>query len=206
MKMKDENNLVRRLDASETMGGASQICSDKTGTLTQNIMKVVSIFIQNQHVKDLKGINPGLKQLLVVNAAINSNANIMYDEKEKKEISKGSQSEVCLLNMLKEQGEQYGMIRSMFKPLGIIPFSSERKKMTTIYQPDPQKPIVRILVKGAAEIILERSSQVQFSDNETQVLTKEVKDRITNDCIKKYAEQAYRNITFAYKDISLEEY
>jgi len=45
MKMKDENNLVRRLDASETMGGASQICSDKTGTLTQNIMKVVSIFI-----------------------------------------------------------------------------------------------------------------------------------------------------------------
>lgn len=45
MKMKDENNLVRRLDASETMGGASQICSDKTGTLTQNIMKVVSIYI-----------------------------------------------------------------------------------------------------------------------------------------------------------------
>jgi len=45
MKMKDENNLVRRLDASETMGGASQICSDKTGTLTQNIMNVVSIYI-----------------------------------------------------------------------------------------------------------------------------------------------------------------
>jgi len=68
--------------------------------------------------------------------------------------------------MLKDQGEQYGMIRSMFKPLGIIPFSSERKKMTTIYQPDPQKPVVRILVKGAAEIILERSSSVQFNDND----------------------------------------
>jgi len=54
----------------------------------------------------------------------------------------------------------------MFKPLGIIPFSSERKKMTTIYQPDPQKPVVRILVKGAAEIILERSSSVQFNDND----------------------------------------
>lgn len=46
-----------------------------------------------------------MKQLLTVNAAINSNANIMYDEKEKKEVSKGSQSEVCLLNMLKDQGE-----------------------------------------------------------------------------------------------------
>jgi len=60
--------------------------------------------------------------------------------------------------MLKEEGEQYGSIRSMFKPLGVIPFSSERKKMTTIYQPELEKPVVRVLVKGAAEIILERSS------------------------------------------------
>lgn len=47
---------------------------------------------------------------------------------------------------------------------------------------------------------------VEFKDNETQALTKEVKEKINNDCIKKYAEQAYWNITFAYKDISLEEY
>lgn len=47
MKMKQENNLVRRLDASETMGGANQICSDKTGTLTQNVMTVVKIYTQN---------------------------------------------------------------------------------------------------------------------------------------------------------------
>ena len=44
--------------------------------------------------------------------------------------------------MLKEEGEQYGSIRSMFKPLGVIPFSSERKKMTTIYQPELEKPVV----------------------------------------------------------------
>lgn len=105
-------------------------------------MKVVSIYVGNNHVKDLKNTTPVLKQLVVVNAALNSNANIMYDEKLKKEISKGSQSEVCLLNMLKEEGEQYGSIRSMFKPLGVIPFSSERKKMTTIYQPELEKPVV----------------------------------------------------------------
>lgn len=53
-------------------------------------MKVVSIYVGNNHVKDLKNTTPVLKQLVVVNAALNSNANIMYDEKLKKEISKGS--------------------------------------------------------------------------------------------------------------------
>jgi len=48
----------------------------------------------------------------------------------------------------------------MFKPLGVIPFSSDRKKMTTIIQPDIEKPVLRVFVKGAAEIILERSTQI----------------------------------------------
>jgi len=70
-------------------------------------MKIVSVYTANDHLVTIKNTSPVLRNLIVLNSAINSNANIMYDDKLKKEISKGSQSEVCILNFLRDEGEQY---------------------------------------------------------------------------------------------------
>ena len=83
MKMKDQYNLVRRLDASETMGGANQICSDKTGTLTQNIMTVMTIYVEGKEVDSLKDMKENTKKLFLEGVCVNSSANIIYSEEKK---------------------------------------------------------------------------------------------------------------------------
>lgn len=94
MKMKEDNNLVRRLDASETMGGADQICSDKTGTLTQNKMSVVSIYIEDRIEKDIGHCSKKTHENFFLNVAFNSTAQLLVDEKDpKKLIRQGNQTE-----------------------------------------------------------------------------------------------------------------
>ena len=75
-KMKEENNLVRFLQACETMGGANNICSDKTGTLTKNLMSVTNLFIEESDFSniDKKNISPSTLQLLCEGICLNSNA------------------------------------------------------------------------------------------------------------------------------------
>ena len=80
MKMKDDNNLVRRLDASETMGGANQICSDKTGTLTQNKMTVVELYVQERCEIDLDYCTEQTKQIFFLSVGFNSTAQLLRDE------------------------------------------------------------------------------------------------------------------------------
>jgi Ca2+ transporting ATPase len=94
MKMKEDNNLVRRLDASETMGGADQICSDKTGTLTQNKMSVVSIYIEDRIEKDINHCSKKTHENFFLNVAFNSTAQLLVDGKDpKKIIRQGNQTE-----------------------------------------------------------------------------------------------------------------
>ena len=94
MKMKEDNNLVRRLDASETMGGADQICSDKTGTLTQNKMSVVSIYIEDRIEKNIDHCSKNTKDNFFLNVGFNSTAQLLVDEKDpKKTIRQGNQTE-----------------------------------------------------------------------------------------------------------------
>lgn len=125
-QMKEEKNLVRRLDASETMGGADQICSDKTGTLTMNKMDVVDMYMEGHlRGKDISEVTENTKNVFFQLVARNSNANLVFDKKKKVEVRGGNQTECGLLVYIRDNHNvSYESIRSAHKSIFDIPFSS----------------------------------------------------------------------------------
>ena len=134
-RMLKSNNLVRKLHACETMGAVTVICTDKTGTLTQNQMQVDELLPKddNQHLLD-------------VAIAINSTAELDEDK------AIGNPTESALLLWLKSQDKDYRELRHQVKVLKQQPFSTEKKYMATIAEMDGEK---YLLVKGAPEIVLD---------------------------------------------------
>ena len=134
-RMLKSNNLVRKLHACETMGAVTVICTDKTGTLTQNQMQVDELLPKddNQHLLD-------------VAIAINSTAELDEDK------AIGNPTESALLLWLKSQEQDYRELRHQAKVLKQQPFSTEKKYMATIAEMDDEK---YLLVKGAPEIVLD---------------------------------------------------
>ena len=134
-RMLKSNNLVRKLHACETMGAVTVICTDKTGTLTQNQMQVDELLPKddNQHLLD-------------VAIAINSTAELDEDK------AIGNPTESALLLWLKSQEQDYRELRQQAKVLKQQPFSTEKKYMATIAEVDGEK---YLLVKGAPEIVLD---------------------------------------------------
>ena len=134
-RMLKSNNLVRKLHACETMGAVTVICTDKTGTLTQNQMQVDELLPKddNQHLID-------------VAIAINSTAELDEDK------AIGNPTESALLLWLKSQDKDYRELRHQAKVLKQQPFSTEKKYMATIAEVDGEK---YLLVKGAPEIVLD---------------------------------------------------
>ena len=134
-RMLKSNNLVRKLHACETMGAVTVICTDKTGTLTQNQMQVDELLPKddNQHLLD-------------VAIAINSTAELDEDK------AIGNPTESALLLWLKSQDKDYRELRHQAKVLKQHPFSTEKKYMATIAEVDGEK---YLLVKGAPEIVLD---------------------------------------------------
>ena len=132
-RMLKSNNLVRKLHASETMGAVTVICTDKTGTLTQNRMKVKECLVKSE--------NLGLR--LYQEIAINTTAFLDGDK------GVGNPTEVALLNWVKEQGADYLELRKEVTVKKQIPFSTEKKYMATVFNDND------ITVKGAPEIVLD---------------------------------------------------
>ena len=134
-RMLKSNNLVRKLHACETMGAVTVICTDKTGTLTQNQMQVDELLPKddNQHLLD-------------VAIAINSTAELDEDK------AIGNPTESALLLWLKSQEQDYRELRQQAKVLKQQPFSTEKKYMATIAEVDGEK---YLLVKGAPEIVFD---------------------------------------------------
>ncbi len=134
-RMLKSNNLVRKLHACETMGAVTVICTDKTGTLTQNQMQVDELLPKddNQHLLD-------------VAIAINSTAELDEDK------AIGNPTESALLLWLKSQDKDYRELRHQAKVLKQQPFSTEKKYMATIAEVDGEK---YLLMKGAPEIVLD---------------------------------------------------
>ncbi|OCT53861.1 Calcium-transporting ATPase 2 [Cladophialophora carrionii] len=213
-RMLKENNLVRVLRACETMGNATTICSDKTGTLTQNKMTVVAgtlgakeKFASSQSDESAVSFNTifsnlsaEAKELLRLSITLNSTA----FEGEEKGVPTfiGSKTEVALLQLAKDNLglDDLAAERSSYKVKQLIPFDSARKCMGIVIK---HKGGYRLFVKGAAEIMLANStktiSNVYDKQFEVTDLTGEEKENI-GAIIEEYAQHSLRTIGMLYKD------
>jgi Ca2+-transporting ATPase len=182
-RMSRANSLVRQLVACETIGSATVICTDKTGTLTQNKMSVSRIGLGGSLFEDglaEAGMSregrpaPGTPlHWLVLNAAVNSTASL--EEKNGKLLTVGNSTEGALLNWLRggagiaaSGGVSYRELRGRFPVLDQVHFSSDRKRMTTVIQLDRG---AATLVKGAPEAILARCERYLATDGAVRDLT-----------------------------------
>jgi Ca2+-transporting ATPase len=212
-KMTRANSLVRQLVACETIGSATVICSDKTGTLTQNKMQVVRIFWDGQvhdhgslasfraatvrergegPLPDGRGSERKPLDWIALNAAVNSTAHL--EEKQGKLVTVGNSTEGALLHWLREGGLEYQKLRLQFSPLYQMHFSSERKRMTTVIQYDGK---LVSLVKGAPEWLLERSTHYLDGSGAVREWTSEARAAV-QACLNDSAGQAMRTLGFGY--------
>jgi Ca2+-transporting ATPase len=217
-QMLKDNNLVRVLAACETMGNATAICSDKTGTLTQNKMTVTEgtlgqeEFHSQEDAKAWSKKVDGKNVLPLIHETIALNSSAFEDKDENGRIDfVGSKTECALLGFSKSLGSQYEDLRHDANIVKVYPFASKRKTMTTITQikensaPSTTQSEYRVHVKGASEIVLESCKHYINNKGEVQDLSKEAIVKF-NGIISTYADKALRTIAIAYRDISGKEF
>lgn len=170
-KMLQENNLVRKLHACETMGAATVICTDKTGTLTENKMQVLAMYPEE----------PVDEALLARSIAVNSTATLSVEENGVLQTI-GNPTEGALLKWMQGKGYDYEALREERGPAQVIPFSTEIKRMETLTEQGER------FVKGAPEVIMELCDD--FGDVEKSEV-----QRVLTD----YQAKGMRTLAFAYQ-------
>uniref|UniRef100_A0A665VDS3 Calcium-transporting ATPase n=1 Tax=Echeneis naucrates TaxID=173247 RepID=A0A665VDS3_ECHNA len=206
-KMMKDNNLVRHLDACETMGNATAICSDKTGTLTMNRMTVVQAYIGDTHYKtvpDPEVIKPETLEIMVNSISINSayTTKILPPEKEgglPRHV--GNKTECALLGLVLDLKRDYQPIReevpeeSLYK---VYTFNSSRKSMSTVLKNADGG--FRMYSKGASEIILRKCSRILDAQGQPRVFKPKDRDEMVRKVIEPMACDGLRTICVAYRD------
>jgi Ca2+ transporting ATPase len=216
-KMLKDKNLVRRLDACETMGGANYICTDKTGTLTKNEMNIVRIHdcindksLEETLSDDFRGqyvnlFNEKKWELIKLSFACNSATEIHSDGKE----TSTFKTDLTFTKLLTKFGEDVKGLRTQYiKPINgetaRIAFSSKRKKMSTILTSKNFTTKYRLYLKGASEIVLSSCTNYIDEYGNPSPLTKFKRDEF-NSIISRYAKRTLRTICICYKDITDEQ-
>ncbi|TRY66349.1 hypothetical protein DNTS_024338, partial [Danionella cerebrum] len=176
VKMMKDNNLVRHLDACETMGNATAICSDKTGTLTMNRMTVVQVFIADKHYRKVP------------------------------EPSVGNKTECALLGFALDLKKDYQAIRYEIpeeKLYKVYTFNSVRKSMSTVIKNADGS--FRMFSKGASEILLKKCYKILTATGEAKVFRPRDRDDMVKRVIEPMASEGLRTICLAYRDFPASE-
>ncbi|XP_071518789.1 plasma membrane calcium-transporting ATPase 2 isoform X8 [Panulirus ornatus] len=205
-KMMKDNNLVRHLDACETMGNATAICSDKTGTLTTNRMTVVQSYICSEDHKTTpkyESLPHHVAELLIHAISINSaytSRVLPGDNPGDLPKQVGNKTECSLLGFVLDLGKSYQAIRDEVSEESfhrVYTFNSARKSMSTVI---PRDGGYRIFTKGASEIVMKKCSFIHGKDGRLESFSKSMQDRLVREVIEPMACNGLRTISVAYRD------
>ena len=199
-RMLHTNNLVRRMHACETMGATTVICTDKTGTLTQNQMRIYQTNFFS--LADQRIAEDEMSRIVSEGIAVNSTAQLGFPNAEQGPSNSshlspshdkiqvlGNPTEGALLLWLHEQGLDYNSLRESATVIDEIPFSTERKYMATLIRREDGKRI--LYVKGAPEIVGAMCNRACGSVG---------KDEIASQ-LRQYQDKAMRTLGFAYQEL-----
>ena len=190
-KMAKENAIIKDLKAVEGLGAVSVICSDKTGTLTQNKMTVQKVYVDNKLIdgRELKKNN--LAHRFLINNALLCNDSVTIEGKEI-----GDPTEVALVNLGEELHLDELVIREKYQRISEIPFDSDRKLMSTVNMVNSK---LVLFTKGALDVLINKVNYVADSQGIRKLSDEEKKEIISVN--KKLSEQGLRVLAFAYKEL-----
>lgn len=194
-KMAAENAIIKDLKAVETLGCVSVICSDKTGTLTQNKMTVRQIYAAGTLLtpQELTWQKPELKYLLL-NAVLNNDSDLADGQ------CIGDPTESALLSMLPQMSPDYEALRKKYPRIGEIPFDSTRKLMSSRYEIEGKE---LLFTKGAVDVMLDRVVKILAPDG-VHPCTPEDLERIRQQN-ESFSRQGLRVLAFSYREITKSE-
>ena len=197
-KMAKQHAIIRKLPAVETLGSTSVICTDKTGTLTQNRMTVVDYYLPSG-TKEQFPSDPSIwsdsERALIHIAVLCNDSHINEEGKEL-----GDPTEVALITFSNKNNKNYNEIRDRFPREAEIPFDSDRKLMTTIHSFNQQKAM---LVKGGPDVMFNRCKFVLI-DGEKQPLSDEILESF-HQANEDFSNKALRVLAYGYKEIPTEQ-
>ena len=203
-KMVKKNVIVKRLRAVETLGSTTVICSDKTGTLTQNKMTVVKVF-DAARIYEVTGTGyTAHGEVVPESGSVSKNIALMaeiatlcndavYDKEKAKVI--GDPTEAAMLVLAAKVGKRKDQLNSLYRRVQEIPFDSARKLMSTYNQKESK---IIMNTKGAPDAIIMRSSNV-YMDGKIVPMTDEIRQRLLHQN-ETFASDALRVLGFAYKE------
>lgn len=193
-KMVKENAIIKELKAVESLGCVSVICSDKTGTLTQNKMTVQQLFVDEKQL-DMFELKPANKvhEYLLHTAILTNDSTVVAGK------AIGDPTEFALIEWAHHFDYDEFAHRNSFPRISEIPFDSDRKLMSTVHKIDGE---IMMLTKGALDVLLDRTTHILTSDGRREMTENDRK--VILDANQRFSENGLRVLSFAYKALTHE--
>ena len=191
-KMAREHAIIKELKAVESLGCVSVICSDKTGTLTQNKMTVQNIYVNNETISiDRLDLCNQLHRYLLYDAILTNDSSIVDGK------GIGDPTESALVEMGRKATVDENLLRELMPRLEEIPFDSDRKLMSTKYE---LHDVPTVLTKGALDVLLDRTVNIRLEDGIREI-TQADKDAILQKNLE-FSQEGLRVLAFGYKEVA----